>query len=333
MINQELLAQANTVYKEHHPAETNFAKCVFLSWYCSLGDCDFCYRSTVKQEALDAKKARRQKASIFMELLLTKLWNLELEFLTGGYGVYPQHEIVEICKNASLILGEKIWINFGVMSKPLLKRLQPYVKGILASLETVNPQVQKDVCPGKPLGGYLQLFENIGNDFEKSVAIIIGIGETREDIETLHSFIREHQLPRVTFFQLQPVKGTPFTEGPDLDYYATWIAKTRIAFPKIEIVAGISAKRVTDTETLLRAGANIITKFPLMKLFGSEKAKLLEEQLVSTGRTSPSVLSRMPDIDWEQEINKLSIPEEYKKEMITMHLPRYLKRYDKHKSI
>ncbi len=327
-----LLAEATRVHEAHHPARVSFAKCVFLSWYCSLGDCTFCYRSTIKQETIDPAKARRRIESICMELFLARSWNLELEFLTGGYGIYPIKDTVEICKLASLIMGEKIWVNFGVMGKPVLEQLKPYVKGVVASIESIHPDVRKQVCPSKPMEGYVQLFKNAGSDFEKSAAFIVGIGETADHLELLHDFIREHQLSRMTFFELQPVKGTPFTEGPPLDYYAWWIAQTRIAFPEIEIVAGISAKRPEDTATLLRAGANIITKFPIMNKFGTPEAKLVEEQLKATGRTCATNMSIMPQLNWAEEIDKLSIDERYKEGMLTL-LPTYLKRYERKKLV
>ena len=55
----------------------------------------------------------------------------------------------------------------------------------------------------------------------------------------LHELIEETNLDRLTIFALHPIEGTPFKTGPDPYYYAEWIARTRIKFPKLEIIAGV----------------------------------------------------------------------------------------------
>ena len=47
---EPLLKQAEQVYQENFPPETWFERCIFVNWYCSLGNCTFCYRSTQKDK-------------------------------------------------------------------------------------------------------------------------------------------------------------------------------------------------------------------------------------------------------------------------------------------
>lgn len=326
-ITPELLEQATKVYKEHHPNTTSFAKCLFLSWYCSVNDCNFCYRSTITKKE-DPSKMRRSLGSILVEGFLARECGFDLEFITGGYGIYPLKDMVDIARVLSIIFKKKIWINLGVMSRPALKQFKPYVQGVVASIETINPKLRNVVCPSKPLSGYEQLYANAGDDFEKSCAFIVGLGERDEDITLLHDWIRKHNLSQITFYALKPVKGTPYTKGPDIEYYATWIAKTRIAFPKLKIIAGITGRRADDVGVLLKAGANQITKFPAFRSFGSDEAKLFQKHLDESGRECASNFVRLPDVDFVARIDGLPIEDQYKIQMKEV-LPRYLERLQK----
>ena len=267
--------------------------------------------------------AKRNMSSILAEAVLCKLLGWRLDFVTGGFGVYSINELIEITKNISKIFNEKIWLNYGVFNKVQLEKLRPYVKGICSSIETVNPRVQKEVVPGKDIKAYIDTLKK-ANGFEKSLTIIIGIGETIEDVELLHELINELNLDRLTIFALHPIKGTPFTKGPSPEYYAEWIARTRIKFPKLEIVAGIPSNMPNDFGIALKAGANSITKFPVIKAFGSEKACNIVKQAREAGREFKGSITELPEINWDREIDKLEIDNDLK-EKIRIKLKDYLK--------
>jgi len=308
-----LLKESTKVYDENFKPIIWFGRCIFLSWYCDVGTCKFCYRSTIKDRIKHAKHARRKIASIITEGILAKNLNWRIEFLTGGYKIYPMDELVKIAKIVSEIFGEKIWLNLGALEKDDLEQFRPYIEGIVASLETIEPKLHKDICPNKPIEPYLEMFKNAGN-LKKSITIVIGLGEKIEDIDLLHKFIEEHKLERITFYALKPVKDTPFKVGPDKEYYAEWIAKTRIRFPKLEIITGITARRIDDVPLLIRAGSNAITKFPATKKFNSSEAKKIESYIKENKREFIGSLTVLPDIDWNNEVDKLNIDEELKKE-------------------
>ena len=149
----------------------------------------------------------------------------------------------------------------------------------------------------------LKLADSLG--FKKSITIVIGLGQTKDDFSLLKKFIKRHKMDRITFYALKPVQGTPYTESPTIEDYSWWIAKTRIEFPKLEIIAGLTPKHPEFAQTILEAGANAITKFPVVKKFNSKETKLIEKQVKQAGRKFTSELNTLPKINWNKYINNL----------------------------
>ncbi len=304
--------------------KTWFGRCIFLSWYCDVGTCKFCYRSTQKNRIKHAEHAKRSIGSILVEALLAKNLGWRIEFLTGGYKIFPMNELVEITRLVSSVYSEKIWLNLGVLSKQDLDTFRPYIKGIVASIECINPKLHKQICPDKEIKPYEEMF-SYANDLKKSITIVIGLGEVREDFSLLQQFIEKHKLDRITFYALKPVKDTPYTKGPSTEDYVWWIKQTRDNFPDLEIIAGTTAKRVNEISQILKAGANAITKFPATKKFGSPEAIMFEQQVKDADREFVSTLTKLPDVDWSAQIDALDISSELKQE-VREKLDMYLER-------
>lgn len=321
----ELLKKAERTYFENFNGRTWYGRCIFISWYCSVGDCKFCFRSTQKHKEAHPATSRRSMGSMLLEALFCKIFRWRIEFLTGGYGIMLFAEMLEIIKNVSLVYGEKIWLNLGIMPEKQLELCRPYVKGIYASLETLTPRLHDEVCPSKPIQPYEEMLNHL-NGFKKSIAIIIGLGDKIEDIKYLFEFVERHNLDRVTMYALKPVAGTGYLEGPTTEEFLQWIACLRIKFPQLEIVAGTNLRRCEEAGYLMQAGANAITKFPATKQFGTKHARLVEQLIKNEQRNFISNLSVFPNINWEQEIDSLSIKEKYKQEMKNK-LPPYLHRF------
>ncbi len=311
---QKLLNQASKIYQKNFNGKTWYGRCIFLSWYCSIGDCTFCFRSTQHHKVQHAPDSKRSIGSALLEAFFCKIFNWRIEFLTGGYGMMPASELLEYIKNVSAVYGEKIWLNIGVIPPAQLELFRPYVKGICASMETLHPEIHKDVCPNKPIAPYDTMFSQLVG-FKKSIAVIVGLGDTINDIQYLFDFIEKHQLDRITIYALKPVKGTPFTQGPSVDQYLEWIAHLRIRFPTLEIIAGTNLRRCEEVGYLMQAGANAITKFPATKQFGTKKAHLVTRYILDQRRVFTSNLTTLPEIDFYAEIDRLSIEEKYKQEM------------------
>ncbi len=78
------LEKASQVYKENFPAETWFERAIFISWFCAKPTCKFCYMYTIKDQIKQPKKARRRLESILAEVLICKICNWEIGFLSAG---------------------------------------------------------------------------------------------------------------------------------------------------------------------------------------------------------------------------------------------------------
>lgn len=240
----------------------------------------------------------------------------------------PDKDKLEIIKNISLVYGEKVWLNLGIMNQRQLEKVKPYVKGICSSMETLHPELHKKVCPNKPIEPYDKMFEEMSENFKKSIAVIVGLGE--DDIEYLFDFVEKHALDRVTIYALKPVPGSPHQVAPSVDEYVRWIAQLRIRFPDLEIIAGTNLRRCEELGHLMRAGANAFTKFPITKQFGTKKAQLMVDLIQREDRVFTGEFLDCSGIDWDAEIERLPIKEEYKEQM-RERLPSYLRRFEEAK--
>ncbi len=295
---------------------TNFKRAIFLSWYCSKGDCTFCYMSTQKNLITEPMKARRRFESVFAEAIITKACGWDVEFLSGGYDSYTKDELLFIIKTVSQITGEKQWLNLGVLNEKDLTLFSPYVEGYIGTIECINPKIQKIVCPSKPVMPILNTFricDKLG--IKKGITIIIGLGETIDDFPKLSEFIKEHKLQRITFYSLNPHKGTSFTSSPKIEYYVQWIEKTREEFPNLEIIAGAWHDKTRYFSKLLLAGADYFTKFPALKYFGTKKAREIEEEVKFANREFLGTLTKIPEIDLDEEVNRLDITDDLKRRL------------------
>ena len=309
---QDLIAKAKPLTKK----QAWFGRCIFLSFHCDRGTCTFCFRSVAKHT--NAVKAKRSLGSILAEALIIKAFGWRIEFLTGGYGIVEDTELLRIIKLIHQILGEKLWVNLGEINSNLLEELKPYVEGIVSSIETINPLLHKQVCPDKPIEPYEEMMDKARTlGFKLSFTIIIGLGETRDDFPLLAAFIKKHDFERITIYALRPVKGTPFEHGPSPQDVTWWIAKTRIAFPHIEIIAGTAEYRKAEIPFLLKAGADAITKLPATKIFNKDNGKHIEALIEQTGRDFTSTFTHpnpKEALDFDALIDALDLTTEEKEQ-------------------
>ena len=309
----ELIESANLIYKSNFPNTTYFERAIFISWYCAIGDCSFCYMSTQQSKISEPKRARRKIEGILADAFLCRKLGWRIEFISGGVESYTTEELEVLLNYINEIYHEKLWLNIGILDKSRLLRLKPYLLGITGTVETVNPLLHKQVCPSKPIKPIEYMFrvcEEIG--LKKAITIIIGLGETIDDFPLLEDFIRMHNVDRITFYALNPIKGTVFeaNNGPEIEYFLEWIAMTRISFPKLDIIAGLWVNKIEHISLVLKAGANALTKFPAIKLFGSEYCKMFEERAKSE-RELIGTLTTMPKIDLK-EIDEMKIEDSLK---------------------
>lgn len=306
--------------------EIYFERAIFLSWYCSKGDCKFCYMSTQKDKIKNPKLARRTKESVLAEVLLCKLFNWKIEFISGGYESYDFDELVDLIKDIKTGYGKKLWLNLGVLSEAELVRLKPYVEGISGAVECINPKLRQEMCPSKPLNEIETMFkvcDKLG--LKKSMTMILGLGETINDFIYLKEFVDEQGIDQITFYRLKPQKDTVLenVEPISKEYYADWVLKTHQEFPKLKIIAGSWLTHLDEISLLLESGATGITKFPSIRKFNSKYAKQIESEVLKSGMNLESNLTKKLKVDIKKEVQKLNLDEKLKNK-IMLKLKSYL---------
>ena len=236
----DLIKDANDLTLKKHGDLVTLERAVFLSWWCDKGDCAFCYMSTQKDKIKDPRKARRNVSNIYAEAEMCKRLNWNIEFLSGGYKSFTTQEIKEIATKIKYITGDGVWLNTGITDE--LEEYGSEIKGITGAVEVANPQIHNNVCPSKSLNDIGSMLDTAGDlGFKKAITIILGLGETLDDVEYVNDYIREHKINRVIFYSLNPHKETIYADKsqPASLYYAQVVAKVRLEFPEIESLAGI----------------------------------------------------------------------------------------------
>ncbi len=312
-----LIQQAQKVFQEHFSSTVSFERAIFFSWGCTIGDCAFCYMSTQPKDKLP-EETKRSNSSILTEFFLAKHLGWDIGFFTGGIGVLKPEELEILLKAITEIIGDKIWLSVGPLSKPLLERYRPYIKGVVGSIETINPKLHQKVCPSKPLEPYEQMFKFAQSmELQRAITFIVGLGETKNDLGILIEFIKKYQINKIHIYSLIPEKGTLYEQAaiPSLEEHAWWIAQLRISFPMLDIQCGIWDDRVERIDFLLRAGANSFSKFKALKLFGTKIAEEIEQQVTAGGRAFKGTLTKIPLIDLDYEIGNFSFSESLKQEI------------------
>lgn len=281
----DLIKKANDITLKNHGNLITLERAVFLSWWCDKGDCAFCYMSTQKNKIKDPKKAKRNINNIYAEAEMCKRLDWNIEFLSGGYESFTTQEIKEIATTIKDITDDGVWLNTGITDE--LEEFGSEIKGITGAVEVANPNIHKRVCPSKKLEDISNMMDVAGDlGFKKAITIILGLGETLEDVDYLIDYIKDHKIDRVIFYSLNPHKETIYANSsqPASLYYAQVVSQVRWAFPEIEIICGTWIDNLANIGILILSGANGITKFPLFKMFGTKYGKRVEEEVKWAGR-------------------------------------------------
>ncbi|EKF85297.1 radical SAM protein [Methanobacterium formicicum] len=303
----EILQEANQITLKNHGNEITLERAIFLSWWCDKGDCSFCYMSSQKPLIQDPKKARRRVEAILAEAEMVRRMGWNIEFLSGGYGAFTTPEIKNIATQIHQITDNPVWLNVGITSE--LDAYGEEVTGVTGAVEVANPELHQKICPSKPLNDITTMLTTAGDlGFKKAITIILGLGETPEDLQYLWEMIRDLEIDRIIFYSLNPHPDTPYADTPQPAslYYAGVVAATRIKFPQLEIITGTWVDNLANIGPLILAGSNGITKFPLFKMFGTRYGRRVEEEVQWAGRklkgtfTDPACLDgESPSVELE----------------------------------
>src|SRR3989344_1053904 len=226
----KLIEQAEKTYLENFPAETCFERAIFFSWDCSIKDCGFCYMSAHTKRKTSPKIARRSTESMLAEVILCKKLGWEIGFLSGGISAFKYSELKYLIEKIVQTYSKKIWLNAGPIPPEKLKEYSPYLEGVVGSIETINQELHKKICPSKPMLPYEKMFENaLDLGLQNAMTFVLGMGESIYDLELLKKFVKKYKISKITFYGLLPHTGTMFenAQPPSAEYQAEWIARTR----------------------------------------------------------------------------------------------------------
>jgi biotin synthase-like enzyme len=307
----KVLIKADKITREKHGNYVTLERALFLSWWCDKADCKFCYMSTQRPKIQDPMKARRKPWSILAEAELCTRIGCRIEFLSGGYGSYSAREIKEIAEMVAYVTETPQWLNVGTLKKGELEIFGDEICGVVGSIETINQELHRQVCPSKPIRPIIDMLEEAKDiGLKTGVTIILGLGETPRDIPMLLDFIRDLNLDRVTYYSLNPHKGTELENlpSPASLYQAGVIGITRLEFPHIEIIGGTWVNQLANIGPLLLAGANGITKYPLFNMFGNRLGKKVEEEIIYANRRMLGTFSDLEILKGNKSLDSASDP-------------------------
>lgn len=310
-----LIAQAKVIFKENHKPETWFERSIFINWSCGIADCKYCYLSTMPK---NDKNALRSPASICAEALVCKMMGWKVGYLTGGLRVESTSYLIDLIDRINEVLGEKVMMNFGPYHETEINKLESHISGMGSAIESFDEELHNYICPSKPLKALertLQVLKEKG--LKKIITIILGMGEKMSDVDIVIEKINQYEITTLQLCFLKPQKDTPFENvpAPNPDYMAYWIAKVRIACPKINIKVALVDNRIEDLSLYLNAGANCFSRFMIFKDFNKPNAQALLDEAKKANRELLGRWKKMPEIDLDKEMNKLDLDEEFKKVM------------------
>ena len=307
---KDLLEQATTVYNAHFDGTVRFERSIFTNWTCAIADCRYCYLSTKpKHRPGTETTALRTKESIWAEALLCKKMGWHVSYITGGLRVERIEQLIPILEGLEKVLGYKVMMNYGPFAKSEVQKLAPYVTGMGSAIESFDETLHNEICPSKPLHTLTRYLEVVHSEGLKTlITIILGLGETKDDLDMICENIEKYNIDIVQLCFLKPQEGTPYADvpSPDTEYMAWWAAQLRIKFPTLYIKVALVPECVDDFHLLLDAGVNAFSRFMIYKHFGTDLAQTLVSEC--SGRLQGEFLSvpqlTVEDLPFDKETNE-----------------------------
>jgi biotin synthase-like enzyme len=328
-----LIERSSSVFKDNFTNKTYFERSVFINWTCGIADCKYCYLSTKpKYNSKEKPKAIRSKESILAEIIVCNAMGWKIGYITGGLRVESVDYLKDLIEKINQITGEKVMMNFGPYAKSEIVKLKPSISGMGSAIESFDEKLHNFICPSKPLRTLMKFLENLKEEnLNKLITIILGIGERKEDVEIVIEKIKEYQIEKIQLCFLKPQEMTVFDDvpPPNPDYMAWWVAKIRIACPKVEIKIALVKERVSDVSLYLKAGANCFSRFMVFNDFASDYAKELVDGCKEAGRELEGEFVNLPEIDVNKLVEELPFDQELKEKI----LPKAEQYYQKLKKL
>lgn len=317
---QGLLLQANAAYNHNFSNEVYYERSVFINWTCAIADCKYCFLSTKPKHRPSGKlKAIRSKESILAEILVCTALGWDIGYITGGLRVESTPYLIDLIQKINVITSDKIMMNFGPYPKSIIEQFKPYVSGMGSAIESFDEALHDFICPSKPLRSLLVFLEDLKTlQLQKLITIILGLGETKDDVFVVIDNIKRYQIEKIQLCFLKAQKNTLFDNvpPPNIKYMAYWAAQIRIHCPTIQIKVALVKERMDDFSLLLQAGANSFSRFMVFTNFATPLAATLEGECRKAGRTLHGNFTSLPNVDIEAFVQRLPFTDELKAKML-----------------
>ena len=292
LITPDLLEEADAGFHSSFKPEVTYEKTLSLALSqqpVSRFQSSYSYGSS-------GRITKRTINSLLAEAYLCKQFGWEI-LVEDSPGAYKFPELVAVLKSVHDLSEKKVALQTPALSLPEMDSLRTHVQSVVADLKTINKGTQKRISPHFSLTPFISMFSD-AKGFQRRVLITLGIGEHLEGLPELHRFIETHTVTEVTFTPLTTENHPLAAARPPSSFYcARWIAETRIAFPKLKILAATSPERFAELGLFLKAGINTITGFPALEIFHSESAQVIEEECKNAGRTLVGTLTDLSLLD------------------------------------
>jgi biotin synthase len=263
----ELLYQAHTVHREHHPKNTiQMAKLLSIKTGACPEDCGYCSQSGHNKTHVEKEKlmclddvltaAKRAKDEGATRYCMGAAWRSPPE--------KAMPRVTEIIKEVKA-MGLETCMTLGMLSEEQAQELKDAGLDYYNHNIDTSPSYYNKVTTTRTFQDRLDTLEHV-RDAGINVCCggILGLGETREDrIEFLLTLANLNPPPEsVPINRLIPVKGTPLGEKPEIEGLEVirTIAAARITMPKsvVRLTAGRTAMSDELQALAFFAGANSI---------------------------------------------------------------------------
>ncbi len=269
---------------------------LYTSTYCR-NNCRFCYYRVSNKEALRYRKEETQILEAALDLAQSGVHLVDLtmgedpEFFDNKKGGFEQ--LICLAEKVKETTGLPIMVSPGVVPGPVLEKLAAAgVTWYACYQETHRRSLFEQLRPGQSYDARLNSKTSAHKyNLLTEEGILVGVGETPEDIAHSIEVIRTLDADQVRAMNFVPRQGTPMENHPPPDPLRELqtIALLRLVFPDRLIPATLDVEGLAGLKQRLEAGANVVTSIvpPQQGLAGVAQSFL---DIADARRTTTSVL-------------------------------------------
>ncbi|MCH9689590.1 MAG: biotin synthase BioB [Gammaproteobacteria bacterium] len=272
----ELLYDAHTVHREHHPKNTiQMAQLLSIKTGACPEDCGYCsqsghHKTDLKKEKLMClddvlSRAKEAKASGATRFCMGAAWRSP-----------PEKSMPELTKMIQTIkaMGLETCMTLGMLSSEQAGTLKAAGLDFYNHNIDTSPSYYEKVTTTRTFSDRLETLQRVRDaDIQVCCGGILGIGETREDrIEFLHTLATLTPPPEsVPINKLMPVEGAPLGNSPEVE--------------GLELIRTIASARILMPTSKIRLSAgrtNMSDELQAMAFFAGANSVFMGSQLLTT---------------------------------------------------